>query len=431
MQNQHNTAVEPSILGRAVSGYQSGFPDHVSVAGDAFVRGNLQGDVQFPRDQVWDATVMKWDARSEPKLSATHDAVSQALASFFDSGGGWVYLTQDLICGVACFSRPIVNRCLKDLAQVGRFERRELKTAQGHRGQVYRLCGEDTDWSPIKLGLGGRTTVANFRKDLRILQVENGLRVLAKAWPADCDLPDSVLTLLEELSSSPEEDASDFLGRMEKSDNAGSEPLLTSDVYSADVYSAPQMTQAPLTERQLVTIFGHQERTGLSVEDIWASWPDIYPGTAPSESLEVLSKSHAFRLVAWLKKQPDAPVPEVEDGVSCTCEAVALAMLDAEAEPSPEAQAMWAGTLEILREALPGPTFDTWLKETVGLRCDEQLLVVRVPSVYTVTWLEQRMYQTILRALRDCSGARWDVRFAVSETPVCPRHGRSGPVEGE
>ena len=233
MQNQHNTAVEPSILGRAVSGYQSGFPDHVSVAGDAFVRGNLQGAVQFPRDQVWDATVMKWDARSEPKLSATHDAVSQALASFFDSGGGWVYLTQDMICGVACFSRPIVNRCLKDLAQVGRFERRELKTAQGHRGQVYRLCGEDTDWMPIKLGLGGRTTVANFKKDMRILQVENGLRVLAKAWPADCDLPDSVLTLLEELSSSPEEDASDFLGRMEKSDNASSEPLLTSDVYSA------------------------------------------------------------------------------------------------------------------------------------------------------------------------------------------------------
>ena len=51
------------------------------------------------------------------------------------------------------------------------------------------------------------------------------------------------------------------------------------------------MTQEPLTEKQLITIFGHQERTALSVEDIWASWPDIYPGTEPSESLEVLSKS--------------------------------------------------------------------------------------------------------------------------------------------
>ena len=205
---------------------------------------------------------------------------------------------------------------------------------------------------------------------------------------------------------------------MEKSNNASSEPLLTTDVYSA-----PQMTQELLTERQLVTIFGHQERTGLSVENIWASWPDIYPGTEPSESLEVLSKSHAFRLVAWLKKQPDAPVPEVEAKVSCTCEAVALAMLDAEAEPSPEAQAMWAGTLEILREALPGTTFDTWLKETAGLRCDEQLLVVKVPSVYTVAWLEQRMYQTILRALRDCSGPGWDVRFEPGQFAPCGQHG--------
>ena len=57
-----------------------------------------------------------------------------------------------------------------------------------------------------------------------------------------------------------------------------------------------------LTEKQLITIFGHQERTALSVEDIWASWPDIYPGTEPSESLEVLSKSHAFRLVALVEE---------------------------------------------------------------------------------------------------------------------------------
>ena len=39
------------------------------------------------------------------------------------------------------------------------------------------------------------------------------------------------------------------------------------------------MTQEPLTEKQLITIFGHQQRTALSVEDIWASWPDIYPGS--------------------------------------------------------------------------------------------------------------------------------------------------------
>ena len=38
----------------------------------------------------------------------------------------------------------------------------------------------------------------------------------------------------------------------------------------------------------------------------------------------------------------------------------------------------------------------------------------RVPSVFTIAWLEQRMYQTILRALRQSSGELLDVRFQVS-----------------
>ena len=135
-----------------------------------------------------------------------------------------------------------------------------------------------------------------------------------------------------------------------------------------------------MTEKQLITIFGHQERTALSVEDIWASWPDIYPGTEPSESLEVLSKSHAFRLVAWLKKQPDAPVVEVEVEVPCTCDAVAFAMVDAETEPSAEAQAMWATALEALAEELPRTTFDTWLEATEGVLCEGEILLVKVPK---------------------------------------------------
>ena len=81
--------------------------------------------------------------------------------------------------------------------------------------------------------------------------------------------------------------------------------------------------------------------------------------------------------------------------------------------------------MEVLAEKLPGTTFDTWLKDTEGLRCDGDNLVVRVPSVFAVSWLEQRMYQTILRALRGCSGNQWDVRFEASEAVVCPVHGLS------
>ena len=63
---------------------------------------------------------------------------------------------------------------------------------------------------------------------------------------------------------------------------------------------------------------------------------------------------------------------------------------------------------------LPRTTFDTWLKETEGLAFDGMDLLVQVPSFFTIAWLEQRMYQTILRALRQCSGEPLDVRFQVS-----------------
>ena len=84
---------------------------------------------------------------------------------------------------------------------------------------------------------------------------------------------------------------------------------------------------------------------------------------------------------------------------------------------------------------LPRTTFDTWLKETEGLSFDGTDLLVQVPSVFTIAWLEQRMYQTILRALRQASGDLLDVRFLVSgEVAVDevqpPSVGRNGNGNG-
>ena len=67
-----------------------------------------------------------------------------------------------------------------------------------------------------------------------------------------------------------------------------------------------------------------------------------------------------------------------------------------------------------LEMELPRATFDTWLKDTEGMAFDGMDLLVQVPSVFTIAWLEQRMYQTILRALRQSSGELLDVRFRVS-----------------
>ena len=398
--------------------YQADFADHVSHADDAFVRGNLAGDVQFPKRPVYDHAVTEWEARTEPRLSPTHDAVGRALASFFTKEGGWVYLTQDMIADEGRLRRQSVNRPLKDLVAAGRVERRDMRTNQGHRGHAYRLTGEDSDWQPTNLGIPGRVTVAGFKKELQRFALEDALLTVVELLPADAVLPDSVLTILEGISSGREV-KSNLLRRLENSNNVNNTPL--SNIL---LDSGPQVTRDLVTESQMVAILTEQERIGLSEDDIWASWPDINPGAEIPGTLELLSKSRAFRLVAWLRKQPTAPVPEVESHVPCRCEEVAAS---AELPPSPEAQALWASALEMLSEELPSTTFYTWLKETEGLRCDGDNLVVRVPSVFTVAWLEQRMYQTVLRTLRGRYGTRWDVRFEAYESVVCPVHGTSGP----
>ena len=63
---------------------------------------------------------------------------------------------------------------------------------------------------------------------------------------------------------------------------------------------------------------------------------------------------------------------------------------------------------------MPRTTYDTWLKDTEGITFDGNHLLVQVSSVFSMAWLEQRMYQTILRALRHTSGDLLDVRFQVS-----------------
>ena len=151
-------------MGRAISSYQAGFPDQASPAGNHFVRGNLDGDVLLPKGTFCDPLVVHWEGHTEPRLSYAHDSVGRALANFFPSTGGWVYLTQEMIADEADASRQVTNRCLQDLIDVGRVGRRDMRTQQGHRGHAYRMTGEDTGWEPSVLGIGGRTTVAGFKK---------------------------------------------------------------------------------------------------------------------------------------------------------------------------------------------------------------------------------------------------------------------------
>ena len=117
--------------------------------------------------------------------------------------------------------------------------------------------------------------------------------------------------------------------------------------------------------------------------------------------------------------------PVLVEPAACSCEELAAAA----APPDPEAQGKWAACLELLRQEVSTSNFETWLEGSEGLRYVDDDLVVRVTSVFAAAWLEQRMYQNILRAVRTCCGSSCDVHFESVGCPPCQIHGPVEPVE--
>ena len=75
----------------------------------------------------------------------------------------------------------------------------------------------------------------------------------------------------------------------------------------------------------------------------------------------------------------------------------------------PKAAAQWAATLAQLELQLPRNTFETWLQDTWADRytsADKTTLAVVVSSVFIIECLEQRLYQALLRTLRQVTGQR-------------------------
>ena len=146
---------------------QSNFDD---VVDDDCVRGELDSDLFIPDGPVRHPVVQQWAARAQPRLCQTvHDTVLTALAAYFPYDGGWVYLTQEMIANEAGLSRQAISRPLQNLETVGLVQRARVRHEEGHRGQAFRLTGEDTNWQPVDLGFTERITVREFQ----LLQIIN------------------------------------------------------------------------------------------------------------------------------------------------------------------------------------------------------------------------------------------------------------------
>ena len=80
-------------------------------------------------------------------------------------------------------------------------------------------------------------------------------------------------------------------------------------------------------------------------------------------------------------------------------------------EPDPEAERIGGEALETLRLQVPRPSFETWLKDTVGHKVTDSEMMVLAPTHNTAEWLERRMYQSIHRAIEAALGRPVEVQF--------------------
>ncbi|MFQ5400992.1 MAG: chromosomal replication initiator protein DnaA [Anaerolineae bacterium] len=73
----------------------------------------------------------------------------------------------------------------------------------------------------------------------------------------------------------------------------------------------------------------------------------------------------------------------------------------------------WKATLGELELQMTKATFNTWLKDTRLLACEDDEFIIGVRNDYAKDWLENRLHDTVLRTLSAMVGREVSLRFVV------------------
>ncbi|MGH2696156.1 MAG: DnaA ATPase domain-containing protein, partial [Actinomycetota bacterium] len=82
----------------------------------------------------------------------------------------------------------------------------------------------------------------------------------------------------------------------------------------------------------------------------------------------------------------------------------------------PRADAIWARTVERLREEVPAGTFNMWFAEIRADAVGNHTLELLAPSEYVRAWLSRNYLELITRLVAQASGESLDVALTVEPT---------------
>ena len=433
-----------------------------AAAQDALLHKEAPATVPTPLGRP---AINRWAIDTGPRLDLTHRVVLREIARYADDApktitvnGLPVHLeageccpTQETLAeGLDATDRTIRNS-VRNLRGLGLLSTRPMPGADGKR-LIYRLAGVDADWQPVpKNERESRPIIAAYRilaegqvqsleeAHQRIAYLESLLNEryghpAAPATRGDGTRPnqtgpapetvgeaelsnrnDVPVQLPNHTGPAPENGAADELSNqneipVQQPDPTGPAPETAAEAELSNRNDVP--VQQPATEDDIAQ----------TVRD---NWP-------------LLNRDKTWRkginaAIRWYQEHPQELLAQLEN-LKLEQEQEQELAAQAEAKPAKgpvaletvttpgtaEARTVWAATLDLLELELPRATFETWLRPTEGHSVQGNDLKVLVASPHNAEWLEQRLYQTILRALRQGSDQKLDVRFALGPPDWSP-----------
>ena len=373
--------------------------------------------------------VNRWAIDTGPRLDLTHRVVLREIARYADDApktitvngllvrleAGECCPTQETLAeGLDATDRTIRNS-VRNLRGLGLLTTRPMPGADGKR-LIYRLAGVDAGWQPApKNERESRPIIAAYRilaegqvqsleeAHRRIAYLESLLNEryghpTAPATGGDCSQPNQT-------GPAPETAAADELP------NRNDVPVQLPNPTDP----APEtVAKAEIPNRNDVPV--HQPATEDEIaQTVRDNWTSLNCANSWHKGIRAA--------IRWYQEHPQELQAQLDDlkleqqelaAQAAAKPAKAPAALETVTTPgTAEARTQWAATLDLLEQELPRSTFETWLRPTEGHSVQGNNLKVLVASPHDAEWLEQRVYQTILRALRQGSDQKLDVRFAL------------------
>ncbi|PWU70085.1 chromosomal replication initiator protein DnaA [Gracilibacillus dipsosauri] len=77
---------------------------------------------------------------------------------------------------------------------------------------------------------------------------------------------------------------------------------------------------------------------------------------------------------------------------------------------------LWQNTLEMIKEKVSKPSYDTWLKNTLIDQIQEDTVIISAPNEFTRDWLESKYTKIVKEVLYELTGADLSVKFIIPES---------------